>query len=426
LNNVQLKNPNTLYLLSARCSPELYDWLSDCNVMTFHTYAETEATLPELSGKRLIGGGTTSGLRAVTLGYLFGFARFVMYGFDSCLAPDLRKRYDSEAMQPWQIRDRWVRGRRFLCNAAMAMQADECQEYMKLFPDLSMDFKGDGLLPPSGPSASAWGCARDLLHSPRRRRDGELPLPRAIPARELGASINDYGADVLIFAKPMPGDEEIAKQANREGRTVIVDFCDDHFERTTGAALSPHGELADQVTCPTEYMKERRPLGRDASWWGALDRPHRRDPRPLRVRGEGTALQRRQVPVVRARLQLRQPRARAAAHLRPAHGRLEPAARAAVESRDDARAIREGGHRAPAGHALHQITQPRRRSHPSRLLRCRRTASVDQRLPRHLDRGHTGGHHMGLAEPVAGERVDPPSAEVRISKVFAQQHRPMR
>lgn len=146
LNNVQLKNKSTVYLLSARCSPELYEWLADCTRMTFHTYADKEATLPELSGKALIGGGTTSGLRAVTLGYLMGFSKFVMYGFDSCLAPDLRKRYDSDAMKPWQIRDRWVRGRRFLCNAAMAMQADECQEYMKLFSDLSMDFKGDGLL----------------------------------------------------------------------------------------------------------------------------------------------------------------------------------------------------------------------------------------------------------------------------------------
>lgn len=146
LENVRLKNPNTLYMLSGRCSPELYSWLSDCNVMTFHTYADKESTIPELAGKPLIGGGTTSGLRAVTLGYLMGFAKFAMYGFDSCLAYDLRKRYDSAPMQPWQITDRWVRGRRFICNAAMAMQADECQEYMKVFPDLSMDFKGDGLL----------------------------------------------------------------------------------------------------------------------------------------------------------------------------------------------------------------------------------------------------------------------------------------
>lgn len=146
LENVKRKNPHTLYLLSARCSPELYAHLSDCKVMTFHTYSEREEKLPELAGKDLIGGGTTSGLRAVTVGYLLGFAKFVMYGFDSCLAGDLRKRYDSGAMKPGQIVDRWVRGQRFLCNGAMAMQADEAQEYMKLLPDLSLEFKGDGLL----------------------------------------------------------------------------------------------------------------------------------------------------------------------------------------------------------------------------------------------------------------------------------------
>jgi hypothetical protein len=146
LENVKHKNPHTLYLLSSRCSPELFDWLSDCKVLMFHTYSDKEAPMQELVGRPLIGGGTTSGLRAVTVGYVMGFARFVMYGFDSCLAGDLRKRYDSGPMKPEQIVDRWVYGRRFLCNRAMSMQADEVQEYMKLFPDLSMEFKGDGLL----------------------------------------------------------------------------------------------------------------------------------------------------------------------------------------------------------------------------------------------------------------------------------------
>lgn len=146
LENVQRKNAHTVYLLSSRCSPELFEHLKDCKVMVFHTYDDKNGVMPELSGKPLIGGGTTSGLRAVTLGYILGYAKFVMYGFDSCLAPDLRKRYDSGSMKPEQIVDRWVRGQRFLCNGAMAMQADEAQQYMKLLPDISMDFKGDGLL----------------------------------------------------------------------------------------------------------------------------------------------------------------------------------------------------------------------------------------------------------------------------------------
>jgi uncharacterized Rossmann fold enzyme len=146
LENIQRKNPNTLYLLSGRCAPEVFDWLSDCNVMLFHTFAPQEGEMPELKGKQLIGGGTTSGLRAVTVGYLMGFSKFVLYGFDSCLAADKRKRFDSAAMKPHQIITRILRGRRFLCNAAMAMQADEFQEYYKMLPGVSFDVKGDGLL----------------------------------------------------------------------------------------------------------------------------------------------------------------------------------------------------------------------------------------------------------------------------------------
>lgn len=73
----------------------------------------------------------------------------------------------------------------------------------------------------------------------------------AIPAREMGAAINDPGADVLIFAKPNDQDIGHAVRAKREGRLVIADFCDMHFGLQCYTALL---ELADAVTCPTEWF----------------------------------------------------------------------------------------------------------------------------------------------------------------------------
>jgi uncharacterized Rossmann fold enzyme len=147
LENVQRKNDHTAYFISSRCSPELFDWLKGKKVLMWHSYSDNGVdAMPELAGQQLIGGGTTSGLRAVTLGYLLGFSKFVLYGFDSCLALDKRKRFNSGVMRPEQIVDRIVRGRRFLCNGAMSMQADEFQEYYKLFPDITFDVKGDGLI----------------------------------------------------------------------------------------------------------------------------------------------------------------------------------------------------------------------------------------------------------------------------------------
>ena len=59
----------------------------------------------------------------------------------------------------------------------------------------------------------------------------------AIPARELGAKINDPKADVMICCKPNEQDIPYTLKARNEGRTVIMDFCDLHLTiRCTGTA----------------------------------------------------------------------------------------------------------------------------------------------------------------------------------------------
>lgn len=147
LENVKHKNKRTTYILSSRCAPELFDYLSDCSVIVVHSYDDKTQKLPEMVGKTVVGGGTTSGMRAVTVAYLLGFSKQILYGFDSCLSADKRKRcYDTGSFQDHQIIDRWVANRQFFCNGAMAMQADEFQEYFKMLPDLLLQLKGDGLL----------------------------------------------------------------------------------------------------------------------------------------------------------------------------------------------------------------------------------------------------------------------------------------
>lgn len=77
-----------------------------------------------------------------------------------------------------------------------------------------------------------------------------------MPAQWLGVSLNDASADVVVLAKPQP--QEGA------GKTVVADFCDDHFDRF------PHYrellKTADAITCPTDWMRGRiLGLGRDAT-----------------------------------------------------------------------------------------------------------------------------------------------------------------
>lgn len=74
-----------------------------------------------------------------------------------------------------------------------------------------------------------------------------------IPAKELGASINNPRADVHIYAKPVSVDMGHAFKAKSEGKTVIVDYCDLHFEEKYYRELI---EYADLVTCSTKWSAE--------------------------------------------------------------------------------------------------------------------------------------------------------------------------
>lgn len=141
---LRLANDHTTYLLASRCDPLMFDHLSGKRVIRWHSWSNNE-NWKELKGKLLIGGGTTSGLRAVTFGYVQGYRNFILYGMDSCLADDRKtKRFTGE--EAGAVVDRIIDGRTFYCNGAMALQADEFQEYYKTMPDIHFDIKGDGLL----------------------------------------------------------------------------------------------------------------------------------------------------------------------------------------------------------------------------------------------------------------------------------------
>jgi len=145
-NNVQRYSEDTVYLLASRCCPELFEHLEGRNVMMWHCMSsEDENAVLIANKKRAIGGMSTSGLRAVNVGVDQGFRNFVMYGMDSCNAPDgITKRIDGSLTG--QRQDVTVGDRTFICNVAMAKQAADFQYVYATLPGIHIDVKGDGLL----------------------------------------------------------------------------------------------------------------------------------------------------------------------------------------------------------------------------------------------------------------------------------------
>jgi hypothetical protein len=98
-------------------------------------------------GKLAIGGGTTSGLRAINIGYILGFRHFTLYGYDSCNRADGVKRFTGD--KAGQTIDIWVggpTGKKFNCNLAMAQQANEFQKIYDVMGDVNIKAHGPGLI----------------------------------------------------------------------------------------------------------------------------------------------------------------------------------------------------------------------------------------------------------------------------------------
>lgn len=144
--NLKHANPYTTYLLASRVHPAVFDHLKDRKVVRWHSWSDQpECDVWRGVGKFGIGGGTTSGLRAINVGYVLGFRKFRLYGLDSCLADDKStKRFTGE--KAGAIIDVIVGGRTFWCNHAMAQQAQDFQQLYKVMSDMTVESFGDGLI----------------------------------------------------------------------------------------------------------------------------------------------------------------------------------------------------------------------------------------------------------------------------------------
>ena len=146
-NGIQRLNDHTVYMPASRCPPSTFDYLKGRKVLLWHSWAEGPEMAAIGPNKLAVGGGTTSGLRAVNIGYLLGFRNFTLYGYDSCNRADGVKRFTGDVTGP--AIDVFVggpTGKKFNCNMAMAQQANEFQKLFDVMGDITVDVKGPGLI----------------------------------------------------------------------------------------------------------------------------------------------------------------------------------------------------------------------------------------------------------------------------------------
>lgn len=147
LKHLQRRSNSTCYLVASKVPGEVFDWLKDHQVVVWNAWMGQgeEALFP--GGSCMVGGGSTSGLRGITLAWLMGFRRVILYGFDSCLKEGA-KRVDGSKPIDWTMPVQvGINGKPRLCDSSMASQANEFQAMtFDVMDDLKVKVVGDGLL----------------------------------------------------------------------------------------------------------------------------------------------------------------------------------------------------------------------------------------------------------------------------------------
>ena len=268
------------YFIASQCHPSMFKHLEGFDVSLWHLYVRKNQSVPP-HGTALIGGGTTTGLRTITLFYSLGFRHFELYGYDSCLKDGILRR---SGWQPTTenepINEIVVEDKIFYCNPAMTAQAHEFQNLYTMMPDINIESHGDGLITAiiekrkktPLPTVSFIHRGSPKMASYRYRA--------AIPAEEFGVPVNDLSADFLVIAKPDGISTDEVQELKKSGKKVVIDFCDDHFNTLLYRDML---SLADHVICPTQEMAARiKELGRDAD---VIDDPYEFDEMPPHCSG---------------------------------------------------------------------------------------------------------------------------------------------
>lgn len=104
-----------------------------------------------------------------------------------------------------------------------------------------------------------------------------------LPAKAVGAQINDGQGEIIVFSKPLKGDLETAKMCKEQlGCKIVLDVCDPRMKHGDYAGIV---ELADYLVYPTEACREMLDADKPYSIIGDAYEYERVDPH---VSGEET------------------------------------------------------------------------------------------------------------------------------------------
>lgn len=139
----------TTYLVASHCHPSIWDRLRGHNVLQFHCKIRDDDAEWDRSIKR-VGGGSTTGERAIVVMYLLGMRTGHLFGFDSIARDDGVFRIEGAntvcALEPDEQRiEVWIDGQTYTTTQGLYGQVRNLRCTIEPLKGLALVAHGDGL-----------------------------------------------------------------------------------------------------------------------------------------------------------------------------------------------------------------------------------------------------------------------------------------
>lgn len=136
----------TQYLIASACAPALFDHLEGFNVMLWHIFSGEEEAMRVLPPEEwAVTGGSSVGLRAMTLARFLGFTEQHIFGMDGSYGAS-GKHAAEHPNQPKSDYELEYEGKKYLTTPSMLECAKQTAHELDMMPDVKPVFYGDGLV----------------------------------------------------------------------------------------------------------------------------------------------------------------------------------------------------------------------------------------------------------------------------------------
>ena len=157
---IENPHPDVMYFVASMCHSTTLDRLIEkkARIIGYNACvgAGEEKVLPDFGKHILIGGGSTSATRGISILYALGFRIFELYGFDSCYyePQDTSIMTKTDHQKFFEVE---VSGKKFWTDAELMAQAQDFDKLMQQDKDIEINVHGGGMI------AHIWTIRRKVL-----------------------------------------------------------------------------------------------------------------------------------------------------------------------------------------------------------------------------------------------------------------------